>query len=346
MNETIYLGTYTKRESKGIYTIQLDTVNKKLTHSSFLVQADNPTYLTLSHDKTRLYAISKENEEGALVAFKRDESNELIPSGLVSAPGAPPCYVSYDEVRSFIYTANYHKGEVSVLKTNKEGQLTLLDTVKHSGSSIHENQQVPHAHYFDLSPDGRYVIACDLGTDAVYTYAVSDNGKLSEVSRLNVAPGTGPRHLVFHPNQETAYLFGELSSDVLTLRYNLSTGAFTVAQTIPTIPAGYTEFNGGAAIRMSQDGKFVYASNRGHDSIAVFSVSPENNLLSLVEIIPSEGKIPRDFDIDPTGQFIVVAHQDSDNLTLFERNKETGKLSLLQKNVYVPECVCVLFDSL
>lgn len=190
------------------------------------------------------------------------------------------------------------------------------------------------------------MIACDLGTDVVYTYAVDDNGKLSEVSRLDVAPGTGPRHLVFHPNQKTAYLFGELSSEVLTLRYNLNTGVFTVAQTIPTIPAEHTEFNGGAAIRISQDGKFVYASNRGHDSIAVFSVSSKNNLLSLVEIIASEGRIPRDFDIDPTDQFVVVAHQESDNLTLFERDQETGELSLLQKDVYVPECVCVLFDSL
>jgi 6-phosphogluconolactonase len=343
MNETIYLGTYTKKESKGIYKIHLDTVNKSLTKSTFLVRADSPTYLTLSHDKKRLYSISKENGNGALVAFKRNESNETIKSGVVSAEGAPPCYVSYDKDRSFVYTANYHKGEVSVLKTDEGGHLTLLDTIKHTGSSIHENQQTPHAHYFDLSPDGRFVIACDLGTDAVYTYSVDEKGKLSQVNRLDVAPGTGPRHLVFHLNQKTAYLFGELSSEVLTLRYNPSTGAFTSAQTIPTLPKEHTEFNGGAAIRISQDGKFVYASNRGHDSIAVFEVSPKDQLLTTVEIISSQGVFPRDFDIDPTGRFVVVAHQESDNLTLFERDQDTGKLTLLQKDVYAPECVCVLF---
>lgn len=290
-----------------------------------------------------MYSISKENGDGALVAFKRNESNEIIQSGIVSAEGAPPCYVSYDKVRSFVYTANYHKGEVSVFKTDKEGHLTLLDTVKHSGSSIHENQKIPHAHYFDLSPDGRYVIACDLGTDAVYTYSVDNNGQLSEVNCLDVTPGTGPRHLVFHPNQKTAYLFGELSSEIITLHYDLNTGVFTPVQTTPTIPTEHISFNGGAAIRISQDGKFVYASNRGHDSIAVFKVSSKDQLLKLVEIVHSEGKIPRDFDLDPTGKFVVVAHQDSDNLTLFERNQDTGKLSLLQKDVYAPECVCVHF---
>lgn len=343
MKETIYLGSYTKKDSKGIYKIQLDTASKRLTNRTFLVRADNPTYLTLSDDKNRLYSISKENGNGALVAFKRNESDEIIKSGVVSAEGAPPCYVSYDKIRSFVYTANYHKGEVSVMKTDNDGQLILLDTVKHLGSSVHENQKSAHAHYFDLSPDGRYVIACDLGTDAVYTYSVDSNGKLSEVSRLDIAPGTGPRHLVFHPNQEIAYLFGELSSEVLTLRYDSTTGVFTAVQTIPTLPNEYNEFNGGAAIRISKDGKFVYASNRGHDSIAVFEVSQTDFFLKLVEIVPSEGIFPRDFDIDPTGKFVVVAHQESDNLTLFERNETTGKLSLLQKDCYAPECVCVLF---
>ncbi len=344
MNETIYLGTYTKKESKGIYTIQLDTDKKELTDLTFLVQADSPTYLTLSDDKNTLYSISKETNDGALAAFQTNTLNEVIQTGLVSAEGAPPCYVSYDKVRSFVYTANYHRGEVSVLKTDTEGHLTLLDTVKHTGSSVHKNQTSAHAHYFDLSPDGRFVIACDLGTDAVYTYSVDeDNGKLSEVSRLDVTPGTGPRHLVFHPNNETAYLFGELSNEIVTMRYDLSTGAFTSAQTIPTLPSGYSDFSAGAAIRISKDGKFVYASNRGHDSVAVFEVSSKDQLLSLVEIVPSEGTFPRDFDIDPTEQFIVVAHQDSDNLTLFERDQSSGKLTLLQKDVYAPECVCVLF---
>ncbi|WP_192988190.1 lactonase family protein [Carnobacterium mobile] len=343
MKENILLGTYTKRESKGVYQIQLDTEKKELADLSFVVEADSPTYLALSDDQTVLYAISKENGAGALVSFKKNVKNDITKVDAVSAEGAPPCYVSFDKERSFVYTANYHKGEVAVLKTDAEGHLALLDTVKHTGSSVHENQQSAHAHYMDLTPDNRFVVACDLGTDAVYTYSVDETGKLTEVSRYNAAPGTGPRHLVFHPNGTTAYLFGELSSEVLVLDYEPKTGTFTHLQTISTIPAEHTRFNGGAAIRISDDGRFIYASNRGHDSIAVFSVSDKDQTLELVEIVPSEGKIPRDFAIDPSGKFIVAAHQDSDNLTLFERDTASGKLTLIQKDVYAPECVCVYF---
>ncbi|MEG0748916.1 MAG: lactonase family protein [Carnobacterium sp.] len=344
MKETIFLGTYTKRESKGIYQIQLDTEKKELTNLHFIARADSPTYLALSGNKEILYAISKENGEGGLVSFKKNERDEFVPVDAVTAEGAPPCYVSVDDDRSFVYTANYHKGEIAVLKTDAAGHLTLLDTVKHTGSSVHENQQSPHAHYSDLTPDGTYLVACDLGTDAVYTYAISEKGKLTEVSRFDTAPGAGPRHLVFHPNGKFAYIFAELSSEIITVSYEPETGAFSHIQTLSTIPVEHTGFNGGAAIRISNDGRFVYASNRGHDSIAVFAVSTEDGSLKLIERVPSEGQIPRDFDFDPSGKFAVVAHQDSDNLTLFERNEESGKLTLIQKDVYAPECVCVFFE--
>lgn len=344
MIETIFLGTYTKRASKGVYQINLDTEKKQLEDLNFIARADSPTYLALSNDDSILYTITKEQGKGGIVSFKKNEKDEFIKVDTVTSEGAPPCYIAIDQNRPFVYTANYHKGEVAVFKTDHAGHLSLLDTVAHSGSSVHENQNTPHAHYLDLTPDGQYLAACDLGTDKVYTYSVSDNGKLTEVSQFKAEPGTGPRHLVFHPSGKLAYLFGELASTVIVLSYEPETGEFQHLQTISTIPDEHTAFNGGAAIRISKDGRFVYASNRGHDSIAVLEISPSDGTLELIQLISSEGEIPRDFDLDPSDRFVVVAHQETDNLTLFERSSETGKLKLIQKDVYAPECVCVHFE--
>ncbi|MGX7419987.1 lactonase family protein [Carnobacterium gallinarum] len=343
MKETMFLGTYTKRESEGVYSITLDTEKQQLEELTLIAKADGPTYVGLSENQDILYAIDKVNGDGALSSFKKDDSGNYQLVASVSAPGAPPCYVGVDDQRGFLYTANYHKGEIAVIKTDKDGNLTLLDTVTHTGSSIHENQAGPHAHYSDLTPDHKYIVACDLGTDAVYTYSVSTDGKLTEVSRYDAKPGTGPRHIVFNPNGKVAYLFGELASVIVVLAYDATTGTFSELQTISTIPEEFTDFNGGAAIRVSKDGKFLYASNRGHDSIVVYKISPDGTTLEQIQLIASEGKIPRDFNLDPTEGFIIAAHQDSDNLTLFARNNETGLLSLIQKDVYAPECVCVYF---
>lgn len=343
MSEKILLGTYTKRESKGIYSIELNKELKKLENLTLEAEVGSPTYLDTSSDASLLYAVIKEDaDHGGVVSFKQSEDSLYTKVDTVTEEGAPPCYVALDEKRHFLYTANYHKGEVSVYKTDEQGTLTLTDTVAHSGKSVHENQKSPHAHYFDLTPDENYLIACDLGTDEVLTYEVNEEGKLSEVDRISVAPGTGPRHIVFNPNGKYAYLFGELSSDVLALSYDQTSGTLSQIQTISSIPEDHTEFNGGAAIRISPDGKYVYASNRGHDSIVIYSVQ-ENGTLELVDYVPTEGETPRDFNLDPSGEFVVVGHQDTDNLTLFERDATTGKLSLLQKNVYVPEVVCVDF---
>lgn len=342
MTQKILLGTYTKRESKGIYSIELDLENKTLGEIHLEAEVGSPTYLDVSNDEELLYSVMKNGDNGGITALKKTEDGTYATTDVFTIEGSSPCYVSYDAKRNFVYTANYHTGEVSVFKTDENGSLQQTDNIKHSGKSVHENQKSAHAHYFDLTPDEKYLIACDLGTDEVITYEVSDEGKLSEIDVISTAPGTGPRHIVFHPNKKYAYLFGELSSDVIALAYNSENGTLSHLQTISSIPEEHTGFNGGAAIRISNDGKFVYASNRGHDSIVVYAVQ-EDGTLELVEYVPTEGEIPRDFNLDPTGQFVVVGHQDTDNLTLFERNAETGKLTLLQKDIYAPEVVCVAF---
>lgn len=342
MTQKILLGTYTKKDSKGVYSIELDQEKKQLSDLELVAEVGNPTYLDISNDGKTLYTVMKDNGQGGIVSFKKNEEGTFTEASVNASEGSSPCYVAYDETRQFVYTANYHDGEVAVYKTDSEGSLELTDKIKHSGKSVHENQKSAHAHYFNLTPDNHYLIACDLGTDEVITYEVDDEGKLSEVDVISVAPGTGPRHIVFHPNETHAYVFGELSSDILTYAYNSESGTLSLLQTISSIPEEHTEFNGGAAIRISNDGRFVYASNRGHDSIVVYAVQ-EDGTLVLVEYVPTEGEIPRDFNLDPSNQFVVVGHQDTDNLTLFERDSVSGKLTLLQKDVYAPEVVCVAF---
>lgn len=340
MSIELLLGTYTRRTSKGIYRIELNTDTQKLENLSLVAEVGNPTYLATNEDASILYSVISENDEGGLVSLVKQEDGSYKRQSVVLAEGAAPCYVSYDAKRQLVYTANYHNGEVAVYKTDHKGHLELADTVAHEGSSVHENQDAPHAHYLHLTPDEQFVVACDLGTDKVYTYEVSKDGKLKEKTHLKVAPGTGPRHLVFHPTLDQAYLFGELSSEVLVLDYDTMNGEFSVKQTISSIPSDHKGFNSGAAIRISNDGNFLYASNRGHNSIVTYAVDQEGKI-SLLNYTPTEGETPRDFNLTSDDQYVVVGHQDEDYLTLFERDGETGKLSLLQKEVEGPEVVCV-----
>lgn len=343
MNQTLLLGTYTKRESRGIYSIELNEQTRKLAGLQHAVTVSGPTYIDGNADYSLLFSIIKgEDGNGGIASYKKNDKGEFFKVDEWLQEGAPPCYVAYDEDQQLVYLANYHKGEVAVLKTSAKGELSLVDRSVHSGQSVHPNQTSPHAHYFDLTPDKQYLIACDLGTDEVYTYRLNAEQKLEQVSLEKVKPGTGPRHIVFHPNGKLAYVFGELSSEVLVFDYDAETGVLSHRQTLPSIPEEHTGFNGGAAIRVTSDGNHLYASNRGHDTIASYSIGA-NGELSLLAYVPTEGKTPRDFNLDPSERFVVVGHQDSDNLTLFERDPQDGSLTLLQKDVYAPEVICVKF---
>ena len=339
MIEKIILGTYTRRESKGIYTIDLDTEKEELANLSLAVEENSPTYVAKSK-AGNLYTVTSVDELGGAGAYDKD----FHFLNAVTESGAPLCYVAVDEARQLLYGANYHKGEVNVYHILGDGELKAADSIFHQeATGPHKNQDHAHVHYTDLTPDQRLVV-CDLGTDRVYTYDVSENGKLNLVTTFTAEPGTGPRHLVFHPNGQFAYLFGELDSTVRVLSYNKETGAFEELQKISTLPEEFDGENGGAAIRISNDGKFLYASNRGHNSIAVFAVFEDGSHIQNKQIISTEGDFPRDFALDPSNNFVVCANQNTDNLTLYRRHPETGLLELLKKDVYAPECVCVYFD--
>ncbi|RZI49300.1 lactonase family protein [Lactococcus kimchii] len=339
MKEKILLGGYTKRKSKGVYSVLLDSKNKELTTLSEVAAVQNPTYIAV--DKAgHLYTCAADGNGGGVAAFAFN-GETATPLGNVTSTGAPLCYVAVDEARQLVYGANYHLGEVRVYKIQTDGSLKLTDTVKHEGSGPRPEQSSAHVHYADLTPDGR-LVTCDLGSDEVTVYDVLGDGKLNIAAIYRAEKGMGARHLTFHPNEKVAYLVGELNSTIEVLSYNSEKGRFARIQTISTLPSDYTEFNGVAAIRLSDDGKFLYTSNRGHDSLVTYKVSPLGTKLELVGWVATEGNIPRDFNFNKSEDFVIVAHQNSDNLTLFSRDKSTGQLTLEQKDVYAPEITCVL----
>lgn len=334
MTDTLYFGTYTKRSSEGIYSASLDTTSGQLSQLELIVKEPNPTYLAFDQ-AGYLYSVGAKNGDGGIVAF--DAARKLL--NHVVSPGAPLCYVAVDQAHGFVYGANYHKGEVTVYQRAEDGSLILTDTKKHSGSGPHENQASSHVHFANLTPD-RYLITCDLGNDEVITYDVNKDGKLSQVATYKATPGAGPRHIVFHPTQKIAYLICELNSTIEVLIYD-GVGHLSLLQTISTLPEDWTEFNGTAAIRVTRDGKFLYASNRGHDSIAVYEIIADGSL-ALIQLVKTNGKIPRDFTLSTDEQVLIVAHQDSDNITTFFRDAKTGLLNEVQHDFIVPEAVCVV----
>ncbi|WP_080848838.1 lactonase family protein [Cytobacillus gottheilii] len=339
-----YIGTYTKGESKGIYTFALDTELKKLEEIEVAAELGNPTYLTISKDNRHLYSVVKNGEDGGVAAYSIDENDQSLKllNSLTSA-GSPPCHVSIDEAMNLVLTANYHKGTVESYLTNDDGSLQPASSImEHKGSGPDSRQEKAHTHYAGMTPDGKYAAAVDLGTDELITYEVQD-GKLSKKSVFTFTPGSGPRHLTFHANGKTAYVMTEFSSEVVVLTYSPEDGSFEQIQAIKTIPNDFTENNQGSAIHLSSDNRYVYAGNRGHDTIAVFAVDENTNTLTFVEHTSTYGNWPRDFVLDPSEQFIIASNQNSSNLSLYSRDAQTGKLTLLQQDVAVPDPVCVKF---
>ncbi|MEH7224075.1 lactonase family protein [Bacillus sp. JJ1566] len=340
-----YVGTYTKGDSKGIYSFTLDTDGKKIEDVKLVAELENPTYVTVSQDNRFLYSVVKDGESGGVAAYSIEgQTGELKPLNTDVAEGASPCHVSVNKANNQVVTGNYHKGTIELYSVNSEtGSIeSSLSVVAHEGKGPHERQEKPHTHFSGFTPDEKYVVAIDLGIDKLITYKVED-GALKEVSSLSVRPGSGPRHIAFHPNGKHAYIMTEISNEVVALSYDSSNGSFTELQTISTIPEDFTENSQGSAIHISKDGKFVYGGNRGHNSIAVFQVNEATGELTLVEMVSSEGDWPRDFVFDPTEKFIVGSNQESSNLVLYARDEQSGKLSLIDSDITVPYPVCVKF---
>jgi len=351
LDDLVYIGTYTNGTSEGIMALRLDTETGKMEPVGTMAKLPNPSYLAISKDRKFLYAVLetgtyKDVPGGGVAAFSIDGSTgELSPLNDLPTTGKSPCHLSMDEDNRFLFTANYTDGTVSAFSIKPDGSLgSLIVKLVHEGSGPNpQRQKTPHAHFVMLTPDEKHLCAVDLGIDKIMVYDFDKNtGTLTHNPDLTVSvkPGSGPRHMVFHPSGRFAYLVTEMGAEVLVMDYDPASSRFTQKQYISTLPEGYEGFKSGAAIRISPDGKFLYASNRGHDSIAIFKIDQATGELTLVSHSSTYGQMPRDFALDPTGKFLIAANQNSDNVVSFSVNPETGELSKIDElNISIPVCV-------
>ncbi|WP_407893312.1 lactonase family protein [Lacticaseibacillus sp. N501-2] len=340
MKQTVILGGYTKKTGAGVYSASFDSANGSMsTPEPFVTGLKNPTYLAISKANFA-YACAAGDGEGGVATIDLNQTPAKIIATTFSKGGSP-AHVSIDEARQLVFASFYHDGRAVVYKIQPDHTLVETDRAVHGGSGPRPEQDASHVHYSALAPDGRLVLV-DLGNDTLSTYPLSDDGKLGKATVLHLPVGYGPRHIAFLPGHDhLAYLVGELSSQISVLHYDQ--GAFTIGDTRATIPATWTEHNGAAAIRISADGKFVYVSNRGYDSMAVFALTDGGLHLELIQQIPVQGSFPRDFNFDLTQKYLLVVNQNTDNATLYRRDEQTGKLTWLQADIPAPEAVNVNF---
>jgi 6-phosphogluconolactonase len=348
----VYVGTYTAGKSEGIYLFRLNLSSGELRHVGTTKGVVNPSFLTLDGRRRYLYAVNEVEEfagkkSGAVSAFAVGQTTGGL-RFLNQQPsmGGAPCYVSLDAGGRFLLVANYVGGNVTVLPVRVDGSLgEAADVKQFRGSGVNPGRQEgPHAHCILPDGAGRHVYSCDLGTDKVMIYRFdARGGKLipNEEPWVQVKPGAGPRHLTFHPGGRHAYVINELDSTVTAFAHDPGSGALRELQTVPALPADFKGANTGADIHTSPDGKFLYCSNRGHDSIAAFRVDARTGRLSFVAHTPTRGKKPRNFAIDPTGAFLLVANQDSDTIVTFRRDPLTGRLEPAGHVAEVPSPVCL-----
>jgi 6-phosphogluconolactonase len=348
MSHLIYFGTYTRApgNSQGIYSVRLDDDTGALTTPILAATAANPAWITFSPDKKHLYTLHASKAQA--IGFVVDAAGgKLTPLAVPTADAvAAPSHLAVDATGRMLLAANYADGYLSSMAIRPDGTLGEPSSIPHSGKSVHARQDKPHVHSVTPSPDNRFVIVCDLGLDKIFTYAMDPAGaKVTPANPPFVAtePGSGPRHFKFGTDGRHAYAINEISSTVTAYDYDKANGALTPRQTISTLPANFKGATTTAEVRVHPNGKFVYGSNRGHDSIAVFAANPSTGLLTRVEVVSSGGKVPRNFAISPNGKWLVCAHQDSNNVTVFRINQENGRLEKTAHTATVPMAVCVLF---
>mgnify|MGYP001064179949 CR=1 FL=1 len=340
-----FVGTYTDGDSQGIYKYSLQQ-DGKLKQVSLAAKSDNPSFLTKSTDKKYLLAvneISNKDSVGTVESFLiQGDSLKLINRS--SSGGAHPCFVTINE-DGYILTANYTGGNIGLLKLNSQGELSkLLDVQQHSGSSSTPRQEGPHAHSTWFTPDGNLIISVDLGTNELWFSKLDTaSQKLRPLmpTTLAMAPGAGPRHLTFHQNSKWVYVLNELSGTVTMIKKTMD-GSYINGPSVSTLPSDYKGNNTCADIHISSDGKFLYASNRGHNTIAIFSVNMEDGSLTIIGHEPTRGDGPRNFSLSPDENFLLVANQLTDNIISFKRNKTTGLLEFTDE-IKAPKPVCILF---
>jgi 6-phosphogluconolactonase len=357
----VYAGTYTTEAgstSKGIYAYRFDPDTAELTPLGLAAETTNPSFLAVHPNHRFLYAVNevgnyKGEKSGAVSAFAIDgATGKLTLLNQVASRGADPCYITVDKTGKYVLVANYTGGSVAVFPVLADGRLGEASSfIQHTGHGADpERQEGPHAHSIDLSPDNRFAIVDDLGLDETLVYrfdsakgslALNDPQLYTTLAKAD--PGAGPRHIAFHPNGKFAYVVNEMGSTVSVFSYDGAGGVLRRLQTISTFPKDFSAHNDDAEIEIHPSGKFLYASNRGHDSIAVFAIDSNKGTLTLIEYAPTRGQTPRSFEIAPGGSLLFAENEKSNNIVVFRIDDKTGRLTPTGKVLDVAEPVCVKF---
>ena len=342
--QTLYIGT----SATGIYSCTLNMETGEMSEPKMAVEAPRPGFLALHPNKKFLYAVTAEKSKpsGGVRAFEiNHDSRTLKQINQVSSGDDGATHLEVNRAGTTIVVSHYSGGSTAALPINDDGSVgEPIGFVKHEGKSVNERrQEKPHAHGSAISHDGKYVCIADLGTDLIDVYELSPKAELSLTAIHKSKPGAGPRHLMFHPNGEWLYSINELDQTMTALTFDKENGLLFEIETVTTLPADYKGENSTAELSIHPNGRFIYGSNRGHDSTAAYAINQENGKLTLIEIEPTQGGHPRFIGLDPTGKFLIAANRDSDNLVSFHVNQGNGELTPTGHQAKAPKPICVVF---
>jgi len=365
-NYLAIVGTYTtKTNSKGIYAYRFDAATGQLSVIGVAAETPDPSWVVVHPNGKFLYAVNEAGKNSMVSAFALDaKTGKLTLLNQLPALGEDPCYISFDKTGKYALVVNYTSGNIVVFPILADGKLGKQTAAIKDFGTVGPNkdrQEGPHAHWIEPSPDNRFLLTADLGLDEILIFPVDvakgifsrpdvtfASGELRAVGdpappHTNLKPGSGPRHAAFHSSGKFLFVISELSSTVTAFQYDAHVGALKELQTVSTLPKDFSARNDAAEIAVHQNGTFLYASNRGHDSIAVFAIDPNEGTLKLVTHVPTGGKEPRHFAIDPTGNYLLVENQLSNNIVVFKIDPATGSLTPTGQVVDVPSPVCLVF---
>jgi 6-phosphogluconolactonase len=339
-----YIGTYTSTDSNGIYRSSFNNLTGEISLPVLVAPCNNPSFQTISNESGILWTVNESwDKQGTVISYSIDRrSGNLQKIEEISSEGSGPCFVDYHQKSDIVVVANYGSGNITAIPTNGKGKQTGKPSIHiHTGNGPNtDRQQEPHAHCAKVDPDGKYIYSCDLGTDEIYVYLI-EKDSLKVYKKLKVEPGSGPRHIAFNSRMETMSVINELKGSISTFRKETDGCYSEYLNTVNALPEDFNGNNKSADIHYSQDGQFLYASNRGPDNIAVFnteSIKPE-----IVEWENSNIKTPRNFTIDPSGKYLLVANQDDNSIVVFKINQKTGKLKFTGNKINVSLPVCLTF---
>ena len=350
---SFYIGTYTSGASRGIYRADLNLDTGLVSQPELVAELDNPAFLTLHPQSPLLFSCSEIRRDGKregarLVAYRIENSGGLTPISSQPTQGSGPCYVATDSDGRVALVAHYASGSVAALPIAGDGALSPVTVLnQHTGSGPRtDRQEGPHAHCIVADPSNRFACAVDLGTDQVLIYGLdAPAGKISLQPKkiYRASAGSGPRHLTFHPNGQFAFLINEMASTLSALRWDAAEGELSNLHTLSTLPDGYSGESITAEVLVHPNGRYVYGSNRGHDSLVVFQFDAAAGKLKTLQHISTGGKTPRNFRIDPSGQFLLAANQDSDSIVPFRIDPNNGQLTPTGQLITVGSPSCVKF---